>query len=70
MSNLPILLNTLNEKLNFLTKELTDEKAKTFVENLNKKVNEITKELTDNLEGIFLKEKEVSLQVMNLNISE
>ena len=71
MNNLPNLLNTLNEKINFLIKELKDEKTRKFVEDLNKKLNEITKDLTHNLEGVFLKEKEVSLQIVNLNnISE
>ena len=70
MVNMPNFLNSLNEKINYLSNVFTEEKQKEFLDNLRKKTNEMAKELTDIMESIFIMEKDVSLNIMNLGVKE
>jgi len=70
MSNMPVLLNSLNDKINYLYTRFNEEKQKEFIENIRKKTNEMAKDLTNIMESIFIMEKDVSLNVMNLGIKE
>ena len=67
MSNMPQSLNSLNEKVNFLIENIRDEKIKDLINNLKIKISDITKELTTLMEEIFFKEREVSLNLINMN---